>query len=73
VQAFFLIHLLFLLAIQLSEELLKLDKLISSLSSGDEKIFNSDGTKIEIDEQNTAAPSSILLISILSTACQLLG
>jgi hypothetical protein len=38
VQAFLLIHLLFLLAIRLSEELLKLDKLISSLSSGDEKI-----------------------------------
>ena len=35
----------------------KLDKLISSLSSGDEKIFNSDGTKIEIDDQNAAAPS----------------
>jgi|688.fasta_scaffold157848_1 hypothetical protein len=34
-----------------------LDKLISSLSSGDEKIFNSDGTKIEINDQNTAAPS----------------
>ena len=46
-----------MLAIRLSEELLKLDKLISSLSSGDEKIFNSDGTKIEIDDQNTAAPS----------------
>jgi hypothetical protein len=57
VQAFFLIHLLFLLAIRLSEELLKLDILILSLSSGDEKIFNSDGTKIEIDDQNTAAPS----------------
>ena len=56
VQAFFLINLL-LLAIRLSGELLKLDKFISSLSSGDEKIFNSDGTKIEIDDQNTAAPS----------------
>jgi hypothetical protein len=47
----------FISAIRLSGEILNDEMSLSSLSSGDEKIFNSDGTKIEIDDQNAATPS----------------
>lgn len=42
---------------RLSGEILNDEMSLSSLSSGDEKIFNSDGTKIEIDDQNAGGPS----------------